>query len=523
MKPGVPIHIEATAEGVLTTNDVEFSIVMPEVEAAELGGWQRMIMPDRKLTSAEYRGELRSGQARKLSVSVTIPVAGYFRAIARIAKRSSESDFAESRAVRTITTTEIWFFVDSISGRVTNGFEPGVLPQSAAQRSGPIQPRTGKLARALTSLSSPTISRTLGASSSLVTWDGTRRLMYYDADSGKAVPAVGVTVYSQQCEYVSGTCYADTYDLTDSNGKFYPVCAPSYDYEMRGEMRLEGGSLFRWLGNNNVGSFTEDRDSCNFDYGEWMVPDVPLEVFSNLNLLIPRSRTVFPGYSRGRVDVRVGDFGGTNYNTSSDVITVQSTGAQATIWGAFGIYAQAHEYGHALHAIGLGGNFASGTCSNGHDFSQHTSLPCAFSEGFATYFGTLVAPTASQSGNNLVQIEGNNWYNGPNAEDVEGSVAALMYDLTDGANEAHDSVQLDPSYVLTVISGCRMWRGSVFGGISGVDDFIYCAENGVDPAASGQLTMRDPPASVTVFFPQPSGWSQAAVRSIWRKNLFNLL
>lgn len=82
-------------------------------------------------------------------------------------------------------------------------------------------------------------------------------------------------------------------------------------------------------------------------------------------------------------------------------------------------------------------------------------------------------------------------------ETTEGSVAALMWDLTDPANESHDTLALTGSYVAGVIAQCRENYFGISLRLDGIDTFIYCAEGTIDATATALLTERAPPQSIT--------------------------
>lgn len=144
----------------------------------------------------------------------------------------------------------------------------------------------------------------------------------------------------------------------------------------------------------------------------------------------------------------------------------------------------AHEYGHAVHHIVLGGiKHTSGSCGASHATTDYTNYGCAYYEGFADYHAAVVRGAAGLFFSDVV-----NGYNhgGQSGAINEIGVASFLYDLTDAAgDEAFDPVQYPTSYVADVWRTCDThyiitgWQSA-----SGIDHMIYCFEETVDPAVT---------------------------------------
>lgn len=106
---------------------------------------------------------------------------------------------------------------------------------------------------------------------------------------------------------------------------------------------------------------------------------------------------------------------------------------------------------------------------------------------------------------------------------IEGAVAAFFFDITDGANESHDHVCYPGSYVANIIETCSVLDGG-WQRADGMDHLIYCFEQEVDPTVTGSgtyfPTRSVDPTDQEEWATEPSGWSQADVRTLWTCNLY---
>jgi hypothetical protein len=221
-----------------------------------------------------------------------------------------------------------------------------------------------------------------------------------------------------------------------------------------------------------------------------------------------------------------------------------------TVFGEFGIYAAAHEWGHMWHdgylippgaSNGLTRLYSD--CARHHTPFHKTSFACAFAEGFANWYAVVVRggdlPTWT------TQLENNHYYVncqsgaqiGPisvictdDGSIVEGAIQSFLYDLTDGGyGEAHDAVQFPPIQVTNVIGSCTVRRPNTSSNIpyNGVDHLIYCMEG------RAPYMVRVNGASMTFFDTRlSSAWPTAALgsslaygsdalRKVWLVNLYS--
>lgn len=158
-------------------------------------------------------------------------------------------------------------------------------------------------------------------------------------------------------------------------------------------------------------------------------------------------------------------------------------------------------------------------------------MQCAYSEGFATYFGVTVRPDLLSYGFRD-SVETDNYFPGcksrvpPNYEEcwggtsyegslIEGAVAAFLYDLTDAAVESRDSIAAPGSYLREIIRTCLV-QYAVFRRANGGDEIAYCTENAVNP--SGYLDRF--PTAYSEAATEGGGWSSARVHSMWTWNMY---
>jgi hypothetical protein len=256
-------------------------------------------------------------------------------------------------------------------------------------------------------------------------------------------------------------------------------------------------------------------------------------VFMNLIPTTSGSQSLL-GYARPPIFVNVGG-SSTYYSQSEDRIHIGTS----DIWGEWGIFAVAHEYGHAAHQRALGGIQGFGDCpGSGHYIDGSYNLGCAWTEGFADFHGAYTRRDALTMGTGSdYSIERNLYYSSGDGSIIEGAVAAFLYDLVDGPNDPDgsanqsdgvddDSVQYSGNYLANLMRTCNVVFYSPNRGENGIDDLVYCLERQVDPAVRNS----------SVYFPtrpefwkatsesegaaEPPTWSQTAIRALWTHNLY---
>ncbi len=156
----------------------------------------------------------------------------------------------------------------------------------------------------------------------------------------------------------------------------------------------------------------------------------------HLNEVIPRIRGHF-GYGTPPVRWRIGSGDRSFFSRRHNEIVLSP---KSTKWVA------AHEYGHALHCVSLGGMWTTTRC-NPHYLWVPSSYTCAFSEGLANYAASIGAPGV---------FDFENAEETTRRAETEGSVAALFQDLIDTNNETGDSTTYPSTYVIEVFRTCTI-------------------------------------------------------------------
>jgi hypothetical protein len=193
-----------------------------------------------------------------------------------------------------------------------------------------------------------------------------------------------------------------------------------------------------------------------------------------------------------------------------------------------GVFVAAHEYGHAFHEKALGGNHG-GCGGEDHFFSQESSFPCAYSEGFANYYAAVTR--GAETGSFYTRIDSPNTFTQGAAS--EQAVAAFYFDVTDpvgsGPEADWDVIQYPGTYISELIQTCEELSGVAPQYLSwnramGVDAIIYCMERYIDPEAKFNYFGDGNNRIIWDFregATEPGGASQASdVRRCWKHNLY---
>lgn len=108
-----------------------------------------------------------------------------------------------------------------------------------------------------------------------------------------------------------------------------------------------------------------------------------------------------------------------------------------------------HEFGHAIMDDVYEDDFPPAPNCSPHYITKTSSAGCAWTEGFATWYGVAVLgdPTFRWPDGRALDLEGPTWGtpNWDNGDTVEGRVLGAMIDLYDSANEPGDTCAEDPA------------------------------------------------------------------------------
>ena len=221
-------------------------------------------------------------------------------------------------------------------------------------------------------------------------------------------------------------------------------------------------------------------------------------------------------YSRSRVNWRYkGSQTKSTYSKSDDRITFGSNSYYRK-WVA------AHEYGHALHHLALGGMWYTGLACLSHKINKPSSYACAFSEGFADYTGTVGHPDRSYIYN--LETHHTNAPSGRDEGEIEGNIAALFWDLLDNPSNDDDDTSYGADYVFGVFRTCeyaRLIRGrTTWYDRNAVPGYVWCLKEGVDkPAHRKHFPRRGTPTDVRESVTEPSNHDADDIRETWKQNV----
>jgi hypothetical protein len=513
------------------------------------------------------------------------PEPGYYRVTATAATRSNERQRTDDgRPVQDITQRELWLWVSESSGQVTSTFRRDLFPDTVLPAPGPFRTLPGLRAlRALTRTinaaarspralrPAPLLGAPRGATIRPSTTTGRVRgqrqpsggvVMANDVPAGQRritvqyvsqddpshpnamAPLAGAQFVTRAyhpgvCDGYYEQCQVPAYwedvdwGVTDANGSLTEVCAAS-DPDVV--------SLLVTVYQNapNVATVNGGPDVVNYGWASdpscpgatdisQTVNDSPAAgAFTHILRAVAGSRAQFQPFSRGPLDVRLD--GGTNisyYSSSDDRITIANSGQNAAVWGSYGWFTAAHEYGHALHEKALGGIFKSEYCpSGGHAFGLSTNGGCAFYEGFADYHAAVALGVSSGLGGFYSsEVAYHALFRDPssgNPSQDELPVAAFLYDL---------SGQLGPQFVASTIRDCRLVYFYYVGGygrqlfqqpVGNSSALTWCFERGVDGNARNQYFGSNVylPIQFQSSTTPPSTWSQPLVRQAWLRDIF---
>lgn len=238
------------------------------------------------------------------------------------------------------------------------------------------------------------------------------------------------------------------------------------------------------------------------------------------------------------VRVSTGTVDTTNYFPNEDLIRQH----KSKVFNEYGMFVTVHEYGHAFHWKAVEPP-ASYYCNpeNKHSISGQYNFNCASVEGFADFFSMWVAgDSLVNSGTSDWALEVQTWYKNADGTlkdgaQVEGAVAGFLYDLVDGASdpdsyynapletETWDAVTYPGSFITYTMRNCELsTSGALYKDLYGSDDLVYCLENALTAKADA-ATFGSPWYNYTTvnrLVSDPVGFSQSAVRRLWRANFY---
>ncbi len=457
-RPGQPVQITVNARGNLRTSDAEVRLVLPEAAALRAGGGQRMHVHVGEAPAAELkeRMPLGRGQAVTRTANVTFAQPGYYQVIASVEQRSDNSadeQDAEGLPANNVEHHMIWLWISENGGTVTEDFEAARIPAGMHVAPGPLTPQTEPLpgTSGERATGPGTAPRPAGVRASHAPYAGWVDIHagYSNPDAGGAFTAIPNARYEFYI-YTAGGAYVETRSgVTGSDGLAYTQCysdaSGTYgSYRFRVFLDNERVTMSVPMAIDHTGWFSSQCGTVVYAQTTTDATKMSAHVYTNLDRDIRFSDSYF-GTQRGDITVRVEHAAYSTYDwhTTHQLIidtTVDATYTTSQVWGVYGQFVQAHEYGHAFQY------FLEPTvkqsyyydCPNPHSMGTSTYHGCALAEGFPDYYAVTVAGT--YTGYFRTDIENGRYSptTPANGSKTEGAVASFLFDMTDPANETHD-------------------------------------------------------------------------------------
>lgn len=575
LTPGSAVRVEAVAGPNLPAPNAELALYLPELAIAQRTGPADFRVPQGVPLPSQARRalSLAEGQVGSLSSRHVVLHPGYYRAHAvALDTVTPELEFVEAAAgsfVQTEAHREVWLLVREGGGEVTEAFERDLIPEGMRPQPGPFRPsgvepglpgltrspdseedrretRVASLGHRVLNFLRSTL-RAVGARPTSVPGAAPAassapyeyQVVYFDDNSVmRPLPGalVEITHYPEfngsLTDYENDTI--ETEAVTDSEGRFQVDCFTTYN-NYTASVRVS--DKFNILVQpTSVGSDNGNYDDCSngTNLERQIISDSkPSHVYVNMKATMDSSRSLL-GRSRGLLQVELDPNADNSfYSRSDDQVTIKSSDVDGHVFGSFGLFVAAHEYGHAVHEKALGGINDTSNCSE-HEVPEPSSLSCALSEGFADYHAVATAgPDASwhfaisrRAFTKVEEYDGSQSYD---PAEIEGAFAAFLFDVTDPAfNEeqsgsAHDSIAYPGNYVAGIIESCQADGAPA----SGTDHSVHCFEQAV---RSEVLTHSNPeffpartfpPSSVGESASEPADWDLSELRSLWLVNIYD--
>lgn len=531
---GSPVTLEYRVRANLLTANAKVAVYSGDIEQAKASSWRargRLTGTTRIASADEITTSLGANQTLTRSVSFLIPSAGYYRIAATVNAPDDPWIIRGVGFVQNFSLAEIGVWVDEQGGRVVPNDSVSLLPDSVRRVPGVRQfmsdefrsPGRARLSTLRVTGSSAN-AQTAARSSS--TNGGRIRYIHPDGQVNSSTPGLPYVVEVRDIQ-TNAIITAPSY-TGGPDGEWWTVCPQSGTYIRVFFVYTGGGISVGILPNVEYVYYPA---ACGIDEGDRLVnADYPM-AWGSLKQIAAISHSFF-GETRGTVGVEFISSGGTRYDKKEvieywqpyDKILLRSNTNPSSLWGPYGWYAMAHEYGHAMHDDAFGGYPGNPGCPDPHYLDDVVSTTCAYVEGFGNFHAA--ATLGADLGQFHTETESNYYFgqafpNGGNGRTNEMTVAAFLLDLVDpvGAGaDAHDQVQYSGSYVGQIFETCNVRFNQHWFHGQDIAWNVFCFERLIDPFYSTTLgTAHQYQESAS----EPGSWDRQKIRKIWLKNLFN--
>jgi len=530
---GTPVQIITRAKVNLPTRgQTELKLGMPEITAMtnaidKHGNASKIEIAIGKPLHAklEKASNLDKGQSIQKKANVTINEAGYYSIYAIVkTDENDENLLIDGKPVKNSVFKQLWLWIGK-NGlvRITGEFDPDLFPENYRTQPGPLT-LISEENRLSYKFSGENINAKTGANTTASSSTITVVATYVHPVTGAIVPLPGAKADIILIDEFSGQEVGGGSSVTDSQGRVDIGCSSSQGFSYRVEIFTENSDVdihddLLAFPSNKTATTRGDYSDCGDTDGARGRTSIS-HVFAVASPVVENSQSFFQK-SRGPNEFRITPNGSNSfYSRAKDKIYIVDNNEVSHIGGASGDFVVAHEYGHAFHEKGLGGN-EGGNCPSPHYLDGAHNLTCAFSEGFADYHAVVTVNNVFRSA-----IESNFYYPATRGDGdrndgsiIEGAVAAFLFDITDGSNEAHDTIDLPGQYVADIYETCEVfnsnWRRA-----NGIDHLIACFESRLPDYTQFFKSRTPTPTNFRESATEPSGWNQAAINQLWRTNLY---
>ncbi len=211
-----------------------------------------------------------------------------------------------------------------------------------------------------------------------------------------------------------------------------------------------------------------------------------------------------------------------------------SEAGQDNIWRPRAQFTRMHEYGHGFEYRLLSDRLANGGCGKSHSFTQPDDLDCAANEGWADFFAAITLPILQDvngaSVSQEVSVFGMETWHTPAGQtrgpEIEGSFAAYLFDLVDGAgvpwfryySTDDDNAQVPFAYLVQVLRDGKVQSPYE----QHIQDVIAIVDDVTPVPYKSEFAGYGQPTSLTTRVTPPTSLTAAAHRYIWRFDIFGL-
>lgn len=545
---GEAFTVSARARSLVEDRELRLALFAPDLElgarsTGEVLQARRGVHPVAKLD-----GVVARGGERTVSQQFVIAEPGVYRFGAVAFAPASSANRARDPEEQPLGVTELWVRVDSAGGSVHTSFDEVAFPAGVRPLPGPFRMRPHMSATEAGLISA--------AGAGCGPYTGTALYLNYDlVDTLQTPPVANAAIVGHRYPLFGGGGPVFFSTTADAQGNF--TIPGLEDHSFEGFVVLDG--LSAQVGVAGIPHATPISLSaqCAGSGYHILTSNREARVWSSL---LPTISRAFSEFQRIRPKIKVDIVNppsptqaGNVYSPLLDRITIDTN----SVWGPFGHFIVAHEYGHAFHWAALGGYPTFGDCgsSGGRYLSGAYSLQCGLKEGFADFFAAFVLQDSivgfyENAFENahigpfqpFYNLAPGYWCEGQSSDSCailnqitdgarnETAVAGFLYDIADDAstNNGAPGVDDDPilglgaKWIGDVIATCEVLEGGQWVRNNGIDHLTYCFERTLGGYQSaGYFPTRVTPAQDwRTTAATPSGWSARQIKSTWQMNLY---